>query len=167
MGWSSYDGMNVFDAIAYELRGVDVLRRDGYWRLVRTSTGNYALIQALVRRENGQTWIKLVDSSMGPSDTPPKSLFNEWLRRSDGQTRTVHEIQFIEQSRNHYIDLASVRSLKAGDTFTFTTPVRFTDGVEEDTFIYHGRFRAARHCDGVLIRLPKNFRKRITATASA
>lgn len=155
--------MTVQEAVAYELRGMDVIRKAGLWRLIRTTTGKYALVQALTHRDNGETYIKLIDSSMGPSDSPPKAMFNEWLRLSKGQERTKYEIEFIERVRNEFIDRAAIKPLKAGDTFSFATPIKWSDGVEEGTFVYIERFRARRKCDDRLIRLPKNFRKRIVA----
>jgi hypothetical protein len=56
--------------------------------------------------------------------------------------------------------------LKAGDTFSFGREIEFSDGVKETTFVYEGKFRARRATDSALIRLPRNFRKRITLAGS-
>lgn len=163
MGWYSYPGMNAHECIDHQMRGTELIRKSGSWRLVLVPvSGKYVLVHALTRYEDGEVYVKLIGADEHPAASPPKALFNEWLRLTKGQERGQHEQEFIERVRNEYIDRAAVKSLKVGDVFRFTTPLRFTDGTEEDTFVYYGKFRATRKCDAVMVRLPKNFRQRIT-----
>ena len=168
MGYSSYNGMNAEQAIRYELRGYDIITKTGSWWLVRVNRpadekwhGHVTLVHALTQRWGGETAIKLVDASMGPAGTPPKSIFRRWLKESAGQERGEYEWGFIQRVEQEHNVADEMGPLKKGDTFSFAREVDFSDGVKEATFIYEGKFRARRATDGRLVRLPRNFRKRI------
>lgn len=167
MGWTSYNGMNAQEAVAWELRGLDILAKSGAWYLCRNDKGTAFLVYAMSSRENGQVFIKLVDSSMGPVATPPQTLFRRYLRESQGQTFGTYEQDWIHSVEAEYAQRKTAPSLKPGNVFTLSTPLNFTDGVTEDTFVFIGKFRARRVTDNVGVRLARDFRKHITDVAPA
>ena len=173
MGWSSYTGMNAEQAIRHELRGYDIISKSGAWWLVRVNRpadekwhGHVTLVHALTQRHGGETAIKLIDVSMGPTGTPPKSIFRRWLKESAGQERGGYEEEFIQRVEQEHNAADERAPLKPGDTFRTVQPIRYADGVSEDTFIYFGKFRAHRVSDRVGVRLPRDFRKRIASAAT-
>lgn len=161
MGWTEYYGMTAKQAADHELRGMDILATSGSWRIARTTTGVVLLVQALTRRTANGTAIKVIDASMGPADLPPKGIFRRWLKESEGQARGQHEQDFITRANADHERVKP--NLKVGDTFTLTRVIKFTDGVETDTFTYLGKY-TARRPDGSRVRLPKNFRKMVVAS---
>lgn len=170
MGWTTYPGASTEEAVRHELRGTDILARSGSWWLVRMIRpgheydGTVVLVHALSRHDGrGDVVVKLVDASMGPIGSPPKSIFRRWMKESAGQKRDQYEQDFIQRVEEEYAKLSEVRTLKPGDTFRFAEEVKFSDGVAEREFEYCGKFRARRVCDNSLIRLPRDFRKRIVA----
>lgn len=169
MGWTSYPGMSAEEAVRYELSGMNILARSGAWWLAKIARpgseydGVVTLVHAMTQRDGHDIAVKLVDASMGPAGSPPKSIFRRWMKESAGQKRGQYEQEFIQRVEEEYAKLSEVRTLKPGDTFRFTEEVKFSDGVAEREFEYCGKFRARRVCDNNLIRLPRDFRKRIVA----
>lgn len=169
MGWASYAGMSAEEAVRYELSGMDILARSGSWwlaKIVRPGSeydGWVTLVHAMTQRDGHDIAVKLVDASMGPAGSPPKSIFRRWMKESAGQKRDQYEQEFIQRVEEEHAKLSEVRTLKPGDTFRFAEEVKFSDGVVEREFEYCGKFRARRVCDNNLIRLPRDFRKRIVA----
>lgn len=168
MGWTSYPGMSAEEAVRHELRGLDIIARSGSWWIVRINwpgseyCGEVTLIHALSQRDGrGDVAVKLVDASMGPAGTPPKTIFRRWLKESAGQKRGEYEQSFIQRVEQEHARLSEVGVLVPGSTFRFAEEVKFSDGVSEREFEYCGKFRARRACDNNLIRLPRDFRKRI------
>ena len=168
MGWSGYTNMTAEEAVRHELRGNDIIAKSGAWWLVRINRpgsdwhGHVTLVHALTQRSGGEVMVKLVDASMGPNGTPPKTLFRRWLRESVGQDRGQFEVDFINRVEREHEEADSAKSLSKGDEFTFGSEFSFSDGVKESTFIYVEKYRARRKCDGVVVRLPRDFRTRIT-----
>lgn len=160
MGWTGYSGMTAEEAVRYELRGTDIIAHTGAWWLTRWN-GYVSLFHALTQRNDGEVSVKLVHASEGPLGTPPKAIFRRWLRESAGQERGQFEWGFIQRVEQEHEAASALGDLKPGDTFSFAREVEFTDGVKETTFVYDGKFRARRACDNAVIRLPRNFRKRI------
>lgn len=168
MGWTSYnDFRSVKDAVHFELRGIEILAESGAWYLCRNSTGNAFLVHAMSRREGGQTWIKLVDSSMGPVATPPQTIFRRFLREAQGQTFGTYEQAFIDRVEAAYAHRNSIPTLKPGNVFMLDAPLNYTDGVSEDTFRYVRKFTACRITDNVMVRMPRDFRTRVIDVAPA
>lgn len=168
MGWTSYAGMSAEEAVRYELSGMDILARSGSWWLAKINRpgsqydGEAVLIHALSKRDGrGDVAVKLVDASMGPAGTPPKTIFRRWMKESAGQKRGEYEQDFIQRVEEEHAKLSEVRTLVPGSIFRFAEEVKFSDGVSEREFEYCGKFRARRVCDNNLIRLPRDFRKRI------
>lgn len=167
MGWCSYDGMTAEESVRYELRGMDILMHSGSWWLTKINRpgsqydGVVTLIHALTRRDGGGTAVKLVDATMGPSGTPPKSIFRRWMRESASQPRGKYELEFVSRVEIELDKQSITSSMKPGQTFRFSKEVQFSDGVSESEFEWCGKFRARRKCDNALIRLPRNFRSRI------
>lgn len=160
MGWTGYTNFTAEEAVRHELRGMEIIARSGAWWLVRGSV-NVTLIHALTKRHGMEVTVKLVDASMGPTGTPPKTIFRRWLKESAGQERGKYEDEFIQRVQQTLNDADEIGALKPGDTFRTAQPIRYSDGVLEDTFIYFGKFRAHRVSDRVGVRLPRDFRKRI------
>ena len=168
MGWSSYSNLTAKEAVRYELHGTEILAESGAWYLCRnTIHGVVFLVHAISSRENGQVYVKLVDSSMGPVATPPQAIFRRYLRESEGQTFGTYEQDWINSVEAEYAQRKAAPSLKPGVIFTLRTPLHFTDGLIEDTFVFVGKFRARRITDNVNVRLPRGFRKHITDVAPA
>jgi hypothetical protein len=168
MGWTGYKGLTAEEVVRLELRGMEIITNSGAWWLVRLNEsvdvqwrGYVTLIHALTQRSDGETAIKLVDASMGPIGTPPKSIFRRWLKESAGQERGEYEDEFIQRVQQTLNDADEIGALRPGDEFSLGREIEFMDGTKETTFIYAGKFRARRRGDGALIRLPRNFRKQI------
>jgi hypothetical protein len=167
MGWTSYVGMTAEEAVRYELSGMDILARSGSWwltKIVRPGSkydGWVTLIHAMSQRDGQGVAVKLVDASMGFIGSPPESIFRRWLKESEGQERGEYEREFIERMSIESEKLSATKDLKPGQSFRLESEVEFSDGVKEQEFQYCGKFRARRASDNSLVRLPRNFRKRI------
>jgi hypothetical protein len=152
--------MTAEESVRHELRGTDILAKSGAWWLIRNPNGTVVLVHALSSRAGGEVAIKLVSADMGPNGTPSKTIFRRWLKESEGQTRTTYEQDFIERVTNEHSTRGAI-TLKRGEEFSLASPISFSDGVVESTFLYVQKFRAYRKTDGMMVRLPRNFRSRI------
>jgi len=154
------------ERLSLQSRGLDIITCNGSWFLVRLNDavapewrGHITLVQTV--RRHGE--FVVVDASMGPLGTPPKSIFRRWLLESAGQERNEYEQGFIARVTDEHAMLDAQRSLKVGDRFTTHLEWSFSDGVTEREFIYEGKYRARRASDNKTFQLPRNFRKSVAA----
>ena len=161
MGWSAYPNMTAKEAVRYELQGLDILAESGAWYLCRNTNNVVFIVQALTERFGGEVAVKMIDGGMGPLGTPPRSLFARYLREIAGREVGTYEQEFIDRVKAEHA--RPTVSLKPGALFVLGGGIRYSDGVTETRFIYEGKYTARRASDNVRVRLPKNFRKRISA----
>lgn len=87
-----------------ELRGYEILVKSGAWWLVRVNRpadkrrhGRVTLVHAKTTQHAGETYVRLIDASTGPTGTPSEAIFCRWLEESAGQERGKYEDEFIQR----------------------------------------------------------------------
>jgi hypothetical protein len=161
MGWTGYSGFTASEAIDHELRNCEVLRKSGSWRIVRAPDGDIALVHCLTERHGTEVAVKLVSADMGPLAVPSRAVLCDYLRRTSGRDRGDYEREWLDRCEVELNRKDASKSIRPGDVIRFTGPIRFSDGVSEDTFTWMGKYRGRRERDGQLVRLPKTWRSQL------
>jgi len=145
----------VREEIEYGGGYVVVARRGRYYAVKRLADGEVFGVVALTQRGEGMVYTKLVDESMGPyeKDAPIQILdllsdppVNEWAANWRAESRRRAEAK------------KAMPVVRKGDTVRLSKPIKFTNGLEADTFQFERdyTFRAG----GVRVSLPKDWKTR-------
>lgn len=167
MGWSGHAGLTAREAVEFELRGTDVLKRVGNWVVWRNKSGHVGLTHFLTRRSGGRrdpyVAVKAVDITMGPGSTPPKSVVVEYLKHYDGDVEAAGGTYGADILRKALAPKAKPAAIVPGDTFTIPADEygrTWDDGQPlAGDYVWLGKYRARRAWDGVMVRLPRYWRR--------
>lgn len=169
MGWTGYPGATAQEVIAHELTGTEVLARSGNWAMWRNKSGHVGLTHFLTDRakEHGTWWtyVKSVDITMGPNDTPPASIARKFVAAYGGDTDAAGGEYGAPVLRKALEPKPAGVKVIPGYT-TFTIPEdkyvsTWSDGVAfAGEYVWLGKYRARRMLDGREVRLPRNWRRR-------
>lgn len=170
MGWTGYPEFTTNEqAIQYELRGCEVIRRSGNWFIVKLPSGQIDGLRIMTAKGDGCPATKVIGFSSGPGEVPPEPFYRAWLAlcEREGITPRHYEPEWRERCEATYAKRRKVGTLVPGTRFRVVEPYHFADGVSEDTFTLVERYRARRVSDGCRVRLPRGFRDRIAEVVSA
>ncbi len=157
MGSTTYRDLTAEQAKNLELSGCEVLAKSGNWYIYRTPSGFVGLVHFLVQRYADGVNVKAVDIDMGPTVTPPKRIAEKFLEYYDGDVEAAGGVyggvvlrQALSEQNVRY---------DRGQKFVVKREGRWDDGAPLDgTYTFIAKFRAVRS-DGVLVRLPRTWRR--------
>lgn len=169
MGTTGYQNMTTAEAIAHELRGCEVLASSGPWRLyTRTTSGGTTytdLAHCITSRADGWAYVKIVPACMGPGVTPPRSIYRRYVAMVP-EPANQYEAEWREDVEREHAAQASRPDVKPGDTFTITDAPHYahtwSDGVPVPGTYQLVKRYTARRSDGVMVTLPKTWRRHYT-----
>lgn len=135
-----------------------VVKRSGrYYAVEEVKTGDVFAVVALGRKTRGEVSIKLVDEGMGPFHWDcPASILNLL-----SPTTSEYALKWRDECRTQ-IELKKAQpKLQEGAVVVLATPVRFTDGVETDRFVFQKNSRFIRSTDGEIVSLGQSWKTRL------
>jgi hypothetical protein len=174
MGTTGYQNMTTAQAVAYDLRECDVLASSGQWRLYTYTTSDgdthTDLAHCITSRDDGWAYVKIVPACMGPCATPPRAIFRRYVGMVP-EPANQYEAEWREKVTREHDTQASRPAVKPGDTFAITsTPYhagKWSDGVPVPGTYQLVKGYTARRFDGVLVTLPKAWRRHYVYEAVA
>lgn len=167
MGWTGYPGLTAREAVEFELRGVQVLKRSGNWAVWRNDSGYVGLTYFITQRSGGRhaptVAVKPVDIGMGPGVTPPKAVAVEYLKHYNGDVETAGGTYGADLLRKAVEPKRKPHTPILPGYTVFTIPDTYTGQWSDNvpmagTYIWLGRYKAQRS-DGARVTLPRWWRK--------
>jgi hypothetical protein len=160
MGWTGYvnDTRKSVDIVREELIGSGtrhrVIAHSGkYWVIEDIETNERFATIALVEKRNGDTYVKIVEESMGPFEVKCPLRFLDLLSPTDNE----YALEWRQAVRDYHAQKASQPALKIGDTIEFDNPLEFTNGAKYQRLTYVGGYKF-RTPVGFMVRMSKNWR---------
>lgn len=168
MGTTGYQNMTTAEAIAHELRGCDVLASSGPWRLYTytDTTGegetHTDLAHCITSRADGWAYVKVVPARWGPIAIPPRAIYQRYVSLVP-EPANEYEAKWRADVEREHAAQASRPDVKPGDTFTVTDAPHhggtWSDGVPVPGTYQLVKRYTARRSDGVMVTLPKTWRR--------